>query len=170
MVPGHHLGVTGAAGRLEILRRAWRNHSLRRLCLATAGFRLAELAVWIAITAYAYRAGGVDAAALVMVAQLAPATVFALTVGGLVNRFGASAVLRWGLVGQAVGMAVAAIFLGHGDDAIAYAGAIVAATLVTTTRPAQSVLTPSIVDGADELTAANVLTGIAGLARRTSSR
>jgi hypothetical protein len=94
MVPGHHLGVTGAAGRLEILRRAWRNHSLRRLCLATAGFRLAELAVWIAITAYAYRAGGVDAAALVMVAQLAPATVFALTVGGLVNRFGASAVLR----------------------------------------------------------------------------
>ena len=158
----------GAESRLQILGRAWRNRSLRRLCLAVAGFKLAELGVWIALTAYAYGEGGVDDAALVMILQLVPATAFALVVGGLIGRFGAAPVLRWGLVGQCAGMAVTAIFLGHGHDPVAYAGAVLAATLVTTTRPAQSVLTPCLVDGPDELTAANVLSGslagVAGLA------
>ena len=55
----------GAESRLQILGRAWQNRSLRRLCLAVAGFKLAELGVWIALTAYAYGEGGVDDAALV---------------------------------------------------------------------------------------------------------
>ena len=113
----------------------WRNRSLRRLCLASAGFRLAELGVWIASTAYAYQAGGVGEASAVMVAQLVPATTFALGVGGLIRRDGAGPVLRWELAVQSAGMFVVAGFLHQGQNAAAFVGAIVAATAVTTTRP-----------------------------------
>ena len=58
-----------AVPRLELVRRAWRNPALRRLCIAGAGFRLAELGVWVALTAYAYSAGGVREASAVMVAR-----------------------------------------------------------------------------------------------------
>ena len=156
------------AQRLELVRRAWRNPSLRRLCLAYGGFRLAELGVWIALAAYAYSAGGVREASAVTVAQLVPATVCALAVGGLIHRRGATHVLRWGLVVQSAGLLATALLLRQGDNAAAFAAAVVAATAVTTTRPAQAALTPGMVDGPDELTAANVLSGallaVAGLA------
>ena len=157
-----------ATSRIQFLTRAWRNPSLRRLCLSTAGFRLAELGAWIAITAYAYAAGGVGEASLVMIAQLVPATAFALAVGGLIRRFGPGQVLRWGLAVQSAGLLVAAVFLRNGANIAAFSAAIVLATAVTTTRPAQSVLTPNLVDGPDDLTAANVFSGVltaaAGLA------
>ena len=150
---------TTTAHRVKLLGHAWRRHSLRRLCLACFGFRVAELAVWIALTAYAYTAGGVGEASAVVVAELVPATVFALMVGGLIRRHGAGRVLRWGLVLQSAGMLEAAILLHQGANVGAYVGAIIAATAITTTRPAQSALTPSLVDGPEELTAANVLSG-----------
>ena len=154
--------------RRRLLMRAWRNAPLRRLGIANAGFRMAELGVWIALTAYAYTAGGVREASAVMVAQLVPATGFALAVGALIRHHGPGPVLRWGLAVQAAAMVIAAGFLHDGYNAAAFAAAVVTATAVTTTRPAQSVLTPSLVDGPDDLTAANVLTGVltsgAGLA------
>jgi MFS family permease len=152
--------MTTTAQRVTLLKRAWRNRSLRRLCLAVAGFRFAEIGVWIALTAYAYSAGGVGEASAVMVAQLVPAMFFAFAVGGLIRRHGAGRVLRWGLAVQSLGMLFAAAFLREGVNVVAFAGAIVVAAAVTTTRPAQSVLTPTLVDGPDELTAANVLTGL----------
>ena len=115
--------------------------------------------MWIALAAYAYTAGGVREASAVTVAQLIPATVFAFAVGGLIRRHGATAVLRWGLVVQSAGMLVAAVFLHQGFNIGAYIAAMVTATAVTTTRPAQSAALPSMVDGPDELTAANVFSG-----------
>ena len=150
---------TTTAQRVQLLNNAWRRQYLRRLCLATFGFRVAELAVWIALTAYAYSAGGVGEASAVVVAELVPATAFALAVGGLIRRHGVGQVLRWGLVLQSAGMLEAAVLLHQGANAGAYVGAIVAASAITTTRPAQSALTPSLVDGPEELTAANVLSG-----------
>jgi Cyclic nucleotide-binding domain/Major Facilitator Superfamily len=152
--------MTTTAQRMNLLLCAWRNHSLRRLCLAVAGFRLAELGVWIALTAYAYAAGGVREASAVTIVQLVPAALFALSVGGLIRRHGAGVVLRFGLAVQSIALFVAAAFLREGVNGAAFAAAVVAASAVTTTRPAQSVLTPTLVDGPDELTAANVLTGL----------
>jgi hypothetical protein len=151
--------MNSTARRLQLLKRAWRNGALRRLGLAGAGFRLAELGVWIGLTAYAYTAGGVREASAVMVAQLVPATALALAVGGLIHRHGPSRVLRWGLALQSAAMLAAALLLRQGDNPAAFAAAIVAASAVTTTRPALSVLTPVLVEGPDELTAANVFSG-----------
>jgi hypothetical protein len=151
--------MTTAASRTDVLRSAWRDAPIRRLCLAVAGFRLSELAVWIALAAYAYSAGGVREASAVTVAQLVPASVFALFVGAFIRRFGAHQVLRWGLAVQSLSMLVVAVFLHSGINPAAFAASVIAATAVTTTRPTQSVLTPTMVDGPDELTAANVLIG-----------
>jgi len=145
--------------RVRMLRRAWRSRWLRRLCLASAGFRTAELGVWVALLAYAYTAGGVREASAVTVAQLVPAAAAALAVGSFIRRHGAGEVLRWGLALQSAAMLATAALLHQGDNAAAFAAAVVAATAVTTTRPAQSVLIPGVVDGPDELTAANVLGG-----------
>ena len=151
--------MTAQTRRAQLLKRAWRNKGLRRLCLATAGFRMAELGVWISLAAYAYTAGGVREASGVTVLQLVPATAFALGVGGLIRRHGAGPVLRWGLAAQSAGLCAAAVFLHRGANPLAFAAAVVAASAVTTTRPAQSVLTPGMVDGPDDLTAANVFSG-----------
>lgn len=143
-----------------MLQLAWRKPAVRRLCLATGGFRAAELGVWIALIAYVYTAGGVREASAVTVAQLIPATLFAITVGDLIRRFGAADVLRFGLAVQAVGMMTGAVLLRQGLNAAAFVAAVVAATAVTTTRPSQSVLTPGVVDSPDELSAANVFSGV----------
>ena len=76
---------------------------------------VAELGAWVALTAYAYTAGGVREASAVMVAQLVPATAFALAVGAFIRRYGAGAVLKWGLASQSAAMLATAAFLHQGQ-------------------------------------------------------
>ena len=56
-------------------------------------------------------------------------------------------------------MVMAAVLLRQGVNVGGYVGAVIAATAVTTTRPALSVMTPTLVDGPVELTVANVFSG-----------
>ena len=67
-------------------------------------------------------------------------------------------VLVGGYVVQTAGMALtAAVLYSHGLPLVAYAGAVVAATAVTATRPAQAALIPALAHSADELTVANAV-------------
>src|SRR6266704_2124218 len=106
------------------------NRALLRVLAAYLLFILTEYAVWIAMLVFAYKRGGT-------------------AVAGLAG----------GYLVQAAAMAGTAAAVGAGSPFAAYAAAVVAATAVTTTRPAQSALIPSLAATPDQLTAANVVAG-----------
>ncbi len=144
----------------SILGAATRNRRLRRLLLIYACFKTAELGGWIAITTIAYVAGGVNLATVVLVVQLAPATLAALGVERAITSVGPERVLVSGLVAQTLGLAGVSVLAGTGGPLpLLVASAAVAATAVVTTRPALQTLLPTIVEEPHELTAANSVMG-----------
>ncbi|HEX4254303.1 MAG TPA: MFS transporter [Streptosporangiaceae bacterium] len=152
-------------------RRAFRslagNRALVRVLAAYVMFGLTEAAVWIAMLVYAYGRGGATTAGLVAVAQLVPAAIVAPLAAGLADRRSPVLLLVGGYLAQTVGMAGTALAIWAHAPLAAYGAAVVAATAVVATRPAQSALIPSVATTADQLTAANVVVGwldAAGLA------
>jgi MFS family permease len=146
-------------GRGRAFRSLAGNRALVRVLVAYVLFSLAEAAVWIAMLVYAYARGGATAAGLVAVAQLVPAAVVAPVAAGFADRRSPVILLAGGYLVQTAAMAGTAVAIAAGVPLAAYAGAVLAATAVTATRPAQSALIPSISATPDQLTAANVVTG-----------
>jgi MFS family permease len=157
------MGTTAAASRRNRQLRAFGsltgNRALLRVLAAYLLFTLTEYAVWIAMLVFAYSRGGTAVAALVAVAQLVPAAVVAPVVAAVADRRSPVGLLAGGYLVQATAMAGTAAAVSAGTPLAAYAGAVVAATAVTTTRPAQATLIPSVAATPDQLTAANVVAG-----------
>jgi hypothetical protein len=146
--------------RARVLGRVLANPRLRRVELAFLAFGAAEYGVWVAVLVYAYQRGGAGMSAAIAVIQLVPAAVVAPLGAGLAERRGAAVALRLGYFAQVLSIGVCATaMLLDAPSPVAYAGAIVAASAVTLTRPAQGALLPSLVDSPAELTAANVVSG-----------
>jgi MFS family permease len=146
--------------RRASLRRVLANRRLRRLELAFLGFVAAEYGVWTAVLVYAYEQGGATRAGLVAAIQLLPAAAVAPIAARYVDSHGGGAVLRLGYLAQAVSLSLTAVLmLLDLAPASVYAGAIIAASAVTTTRPAQNALLPALVTEPADLTAANAVTG-----------
>jgi len=122
-------------------------------------FVLTEYSVWIAMLVFAYSRGGAAAAGLVAVAQLVPAAVVAPAVAPVADRRSPVILLAGGYLVQAMAMAATATAVIAGAPLAAYAGAVLATTALTTTRPAQAALIPSVAVTPDQLTAANVVVG-----------
>jgi MFS family permease len=146
--------------RVAVLTRVLRNPRLRRVELAFLGFGCAEYGVWVAVLVYAYERGGTATAAVIAVVQLLPAAVVAPLASRLIDRRGAAVALRNGYLWQALSLGVAALaLLLDAPAVVVYAGAVLAASAVTLTRPAQGALLPALVARPAELIAANVVTG-----------
>lgn len=136
------------------------NRALVRVLVSYAIFIVTEYAMWIGILVYAYGQAGVTAAGLVSLAQLVPAALAAPFFATVADRRSPSVLLTAGYVLQGLGCAVVAVAIFvDASPYVAYAGAVLASTAVTTTRPAQAALAPGLARDLPELTATNVLVG-----------
>ncbi len=168
-----HLLVDDDRGRLRLRRlrlaggasraRGWGtfrsladNKALVRVVGGYVLFTLTQYSVWVAMLVYAYRHGGAAVAGLVAVVQLVPAAVLAPVAAAVADRRSPVFLLAGGYLVQAAGMAATAVAVIAGVPPAAYAAAMVASAAVTTARPAQSTLIPSVSVTPDQLTAANV--------------
>jgi MFS family permease len=133
------------------------NSALVRVVGGYVLFTLTQYSVWVAMLVYAYRHGGATVAGLVAVAQLVPAAVLAPIAAAVADRRSPVFLLAGGYLVQAAGMAATAVAVIAGVPLAAYAAAVVASAAVTTTRPAQSTVIPSVSVTPDQLTAANVV-------------
>lgn len=146
--------------RALILRELLADPRVRRVELAYSCFNMAEYGVWVSVLVYAYEHGGATAAALIAAAQLIPAGMVGPLASGLADRRGGAAALRRGYWLQAGTLGMTSMMLAGGaPTALTYAAAILAASAVTTTRPAQAALVPTLVERSEQLTAINVLSG-----------
>src|SRR5258705_7983585 len=149
-------------GRLGVLASVFRNPTLRRLEAAYLIFAFGEWSTWVAVIIYAYGRGGAAEAGVVAFLELAPSVVMAPLVAGLGDRYPRARVLLGTYLVQAALMAAMTIALFIAAPSVAiYVLATMTATAVAVSRPIHASLLPEVVDSPDELTAANVVTGMA---------
>ncbi len=149
----------GVRGRAAVFRALAGNTALTRVVAGYALFVLTEYSAWIGMLVFAYARGGATVAGLVALAQLVPAALFAPVAAAIADRRSPAVLLAGGYLAQAAGMAATGAAILAGVPLAAYAAAVVASTAVTTTRPAQATLIPSLCASPDQLTAANVVVG-----------
>ncbi len=149
------------SGRFGVLAAAFANPRLARLQLAYLTFAFGEWSTWVAVIVYAYGRGGATEAGLVVFVELAPSVLLAPTVAGLGDRFPRARVLLGTYAIQSMLMALTAVALGVDAPPLAvYALATLTATAVSFSRPVHASLLPEVVASPDELTAANVVSGM----------
>jgi MFS family permease len=137
-----------------------RNRSLTRVVVAYGQFTVSEFMVWIGILVYAYDRGGATTAGLVVVAQLLPAAVVAPLAARLTDRWSPATLLTLGYAVQGLAAAATSVLLLMGAYSyLVYLGAMVMASAISTTRPAQAALLPAVTHEVRELTAAHGLIG-----------
>jgi predicted MFS family arabinose efflux permease len=140
---------------LSVLRTALRNPSLRRALVAFLLFNTQEYAVWVAVAVYAFQQGGAGEAGAVLVLQLVPAAFVAAPASVLADRMPRVKALVLGYGLQTCTNLVLGVLLLTAPPPFVYAAAVLAASVVTLTRPAHNSVLPSLSDTPGELTAAN---------------
>lgn len=149
---GKHL-----AGVLATLAR---NGALARIQLAFLISTIVEWAAWLALVVIAFGRGGAAEAGLIGFAVGVPAIVVAPTTAILGDRWPRSRVMFATYVAQAVALVVTALAFAAGAGVLGYALGITASALVALVRPLLGSLLPEIARSPEELTAANVVSGV----------
>jgi MFS family permease len=148
--------------RVRVFGAIVRDPRLLRIQLAFLGFNMAEYATWIAILVYAYERAGARGAGVMALVQLLPAAAVAPLAAYAGDRFRRDRVLFVGYLAEAASVGAAAVVLSLDlPIAFVYGAATVAAVSMTFTRPAQASLLPAVTRTPEDLTAANVVSGVA---------
>jgi MFS family permease len=143
-----------------VIGSAFRNRDLRDIGFAYALFSAAEFGAWITFLIYAFDRGGSNAVLVISLVQLVPCVLLGPTIGAMVERWTPARSLVTGYLLQVVALGgVAAAVAAHAPYAVVVALTPLTALAITVTRPAQSAVLPAVVCTAEELTAANVMTG-----------
>jgi MFS family permease len=133
------------------------NPQLRRLQLAGMGSVAGQWAYSVAVSVYAYEAGGAKAVGIVTLVRTIPAAILAPFLGTLADRLPRIPVMAATSLGRAGAIGAAgAVALADGPAWAVYALAGLAAILATVFLPAESALLPELARNPEELTAANV--------------
>jgi MFS family permease len=153
--------VTGWRQKLTESASAFRgnfsNPQLRRLQLAGIGSVVGQWAYSIAVSVYAYEAGGAKAVAVVTLVRTIPAAVAAPFLATLADRLPRIPVMSASSLGSAIAVAAAGVVvLSDGPSWAVYALAGASSILGTLFLPAESALLPDLARDPEELTAANV--------------
>ncbi len=138
-------------------RGNFENPQLRRLQLAGIGSVVGQWAYSIAVSVYAFEAGGAKAVAIVTLIRTIPAAVAAPFLSTLADRLPRIPVMSASSLGSAIAVAAAGVVaLSDGSPWAVYALACASSILGTLFLPAESALLPDLARDPEELTAANV--------------
>jgi CRP-like cAMP-binding protein len=151
---------------ISTLAAVARDRTLARVELAFFGFNMAETSTWIAILVYAYARGGASSAGIVAVILLVPAAAVAPLAAYASDRFRRDRVLVVEYLVQGVALAATSAALFADLHIAVLALAAVASAAFTFIRPTQGALLPAITRTPEDLTAANVVSGIVDGAAR----
>ena len=134
------------------------NPSLRNLELAWALAILGQWAFVVAVSIYAFGAGGAQAVGIIILLRFGLAAATAPFAGLLADRHRRESVLLASAVGRVLLLSAAAICVSLDTEPIVvYALAVAAAIAATPFRSAQAALTPTLARTPEELTAANAV-------------
>jgi MFS family permease len=134
------------------------NPGLRNLELAWAFAIVGHWAYTIAVSVYAYEAGGASAVGLVFALRLGAAAVVAPFAGMLADRYRRDLILLGSSLVRIVVMAAAAVCVfADAPPAAVYTLAVAAAVATAPFRSTQAALTPSLAKSPAQLTAANAI-------------
>jgi MFS family permease len=146
--------------RLHPLVAVIRSSELRRVQIGFLLSTIAEWASWLALVVYAYGRGGAGEAGVVGFVLSAPGILVVPALSVLGDRLPRARVLLGSDIVIALAFGAAAALLAWDQVIGAYLAAIVATLFVGLIRPLLGALLPEVATGPDELTAANVVTGI----------
>jgi MFS family permease len=139
------------------LRAVFRNADLRRVEGAWAASNIAVWAYSVAAGVYAYQQGGVTAVGVVSAIRLACAGLTSPFVSLLADRYPRKLILVGSDLFRGGALAAAALAVELSSPSIVvYALTVVVMVATSAFRPAHAALVPSLADGPEELTAANV--------------
>ncbi len=134
------------------------NPNLRRLELAWAGSITGEWGYAVALSVFAYHAGGATAVGLLMLVRMLSSAIVAPFSSILGDRHNRARVMIGTDVIRATALAGAGVAaLAHAPAVVIYALAVLVAIVSTAFHPAQAALTPSLATTPEELTAANAV-------------
>ena len=146
------------ATTLRAYRSVLRNRELRLVELAWTALTLADFVQLVAITVFAYEAGGASAVGLAAVVRVLPSVVLAPLAGTAADRYPRERVILVAAVVATTGAALTAASVAADAPAgLVYVMGALVGSCDGAVRPAQAALLPSLSPTPEDLTAANAL-------------